>query len=922
MPNIKPPFALHVLCWSHLDREWDFPFESTRIEFAAIIEDIMDLLEKNPACRSYHLDGQVVPLVDYLALKPEQLARVKRLTRKGRLLIGPWYTLPEMNVIAGECLARNFLRAQKAAAPLGGVMKVGLSNTSWGQISQMPQILRNFGIDSYTSYRGVPVNDIERECLWEGSDGSRVMLIRPSPGPRSIFYIKVMVPAHRYHRWREAPHGEIPAPLPGVRLSRNDSAILDPYFTEFDPKIELEHVVRRVPEILRILEPDATTRQLWIGYWQDGMHPHPKLMRVVDEARRHLPPGYTIAVSGLPEYVAAIQHERRGLKVQVHGEMRTPRKGGDAAEMMNVLSTRPALKIANRDAEIALIYGADYWAAVAGAMGMKHPQVALDRAWHLLLVNQCHDTIGGVGVDRVHDDQLNRYARLMDLTETVMRQSVSHLVRHTGFMPQQPGESGLTVFNPLPYERTTIMECSLDVPSPAVQGGIRVVAANGRALKVEELSSRRLDTKVYSPYDRYSMQDVCRYRVRLRLEKLPACGWANYTVQPAQMAPMERPMPGGVNWMANDFLRVTFRPDGTYTLRARGITHAFNPCGWYEDTGNVWNGWGNQRPAHDVRVVSTGAAARIRRVTHTALQTTFIVQSVLRVPISANDARDARVSKTTAIPIRTEITLRTGSPVLHIRTTLTNTARDHRLRVMFPSIPGATHTWAETPYDVVKRAIKVPDSTDWAEPWQGTHPMLNFVDVSDGHTGLALIPHGLCEYEVLDDADRTLALTLLRAYAHRHPIHKNIMAPEVKGSQCPGEQTFEYSLYPHQGDWERGNVPGVAYDTLVPVTPVQHFGHSLPGPRRASFIQIASGKLILHALKKAEHGQALVVRIGNPTNRTIKTDVRCLLGLQKAALCDMAEQPLKKLAVHDHNAVKIILGPKKIISLLITPDRI
>ena len=43
--------------------------------------------------------GQVVPLEDYLELRPERRERVRKLVQDGHLLIGPWYTLPEMNVI-------------------------------------------------------------------------------------------------------------------------------------------------------------------------------------------------------------------------------------------------------------------------------------------------------------------------------------------------------------------------------------------------------------------------------------------------------------------------------------------------------------------------------------------------------------------------------------------------------------------------------------------------------------------------------------------------------------------------------------------------------------------------------------------------------------------------------------------------------
>jgi mannosylglycerate hydrolase len=175
---------MHVLCWSHLDREWNLPYETTRADMVQLVDDLMDIMEKRRDYRFFHLDGQVVPLEDYLEYRPENRARVKRLTKSGRLLIGPWYSLPEMNVIQGECIARNLLRGRTAAEEFGGVMKIGFTNTGWGQVSQMPQILTEFGIDTYTSYRGVPVHRIDKESLWEGPDGSRVILFRPTLPPR------------------------------------------------------------------------------------------------------------------------------------------------------------------------------------------------------------------------------------------------------------------------------------------------------------------------------------------------------------------------------------------------------------------------------------------------------------------------------------------------------------------------------------------------------------------------------------------------------------------------------------------------------------------------------------------------------------------------------------------------------------------
>ena len=82
--------------------------------------------------------------------------------------------------------------------------------------------------------------------------------------------------------------------------------------------------------------------------------------------------------------------------------------------------------------------------------------------------------------------------------------------------------------------------------------------------------------------------------------------------------------------------------------------------------------------------------------------------------------------------------------------------------------------------------------------------------------------YGLREYEVTDDASRTVGLTLVRAFelalttvAWRWERH-----PEMKGSQALGEHQWEYVIYPHAGDWDAGNVAHQADQFNVPLEPV------------------------------------------------------------------------------------------------------
>jgi len=51
----------------------------------------------------------VLPLLDYLAIRPEREKKLRKLVESGRLQIGPWYTQPDEFLISGEALIHNLL---------------------------------------------------------------------------------------------------------------------------------------------------------------------------------------------------------------------------------------------------------------------------------------------------------------------------------------------------------------------------------------------------------------------------------------------------------------------------------------------------------------------------------------------------------------------------------------------------------------------------------------------------------------------------------------------------------------------------------------------------------------------------------------------------------------------------------------------
>ena len=60
------------------------------------------MFEKDPEFHSFHLDGQTIILDDYLEVRPEKRAAVKRAIDQGKLQIGPFYILQDDFLISSE----------------------------------------------------------------------------------------------------------------------------------------------------------------------------------------------------------------------------------------------------------------------------------------------------------------------------------------------------------------------------------------------------------------------------------------------------------------------------------------------------------------------------------------------------------------------------------------------------------------------------------------------------------------------------------------------------------------------------------------------------------------------------------------------------------------------------------------------------
>ena len=70
--------TVHVISHSHWDREWYMPLERHKMKLLDLFDNCMELFEKDPAYKSFHLDGQTIVLDDYLEICPEKREQLKQ----------------------------------------------------------------------------------------------------------------------------------------------------------------------------------------------------------------------------------------------------------------------------------------------------------------------------------------------------------------------------------------------------------------------------------------------------------------------------------------------------------------------------------------------------------------------------------------------------------------------------------------------------------------------------------------------------------------------------------------------------------------------------------------------------------------------------------------------------------------------------
>ena len=169
----------YVLSHTHWDREWYLSFQLFRMRLVDMLDTLIPYLEQHPEFPHFHLDGQTVCLEDYLEVRPDQAERLRHLIEAGRIAVGPWYVLPDLQCIGQESILRNLSRGLALAQRFGVGTPVGYLPDIFSHPAQLPQIFAGYGFRAAVIWRGSS-DDPEPpyEVLWRAPDGTQLLTLR------------------------------------------------------------------------------------------------------------------------------------------------------------------------------------------------------------------------------------------------------------------------------------------------------------------------------------------------------------------------------------------------------------------------------------------------------------------------------------------------------------------------------------------------------------------------------------------------------------------------------------------------------------------------------------------------------------------------------------------------------------------------
>ena len=575
----------------------------------------------------------------------------------------------------------------------------------------------------------------------------------------------------------------------------------------------------------------------------------------------------------------------------------------------------------------------------------EYPHDYLRYLWKTLIQNHPHDSICGCSVDEVHRNMMDRFSRVETGAQDMLARGMGLLGEYVDRSTLSQDQYLLVVFNPVQQERTQTLEFTAEFPMPEKVKCFRITDQNGNPTEFRVLSKEARAKGVVTPINLPGVVNVDAYRVLITVQNLPGLSYRTYVITPSETETVLQPsaiQEGNV--LENRCLRAEIQPNGTVNLLQKETGAELRGLFLLEDEAEIGDSYVHFSLPHCPCFTSAAENAKIVLFSDEARRQRAEIRYVIEIPEEYLESERRRSSKMTELPVCLTLTLEEESHYLSASVTLENNAKDHRVRMRFPTGTRCDTSFSGNPFDVIARSRREAH----AEGCVPDQPDSEFIAVDGERGGVALFNNGLHEYE--HDEDGALLLTLLRCegYISHDPYGGGDMVEDkwrAKESQCIGTHTLELAVYPYAGSHRTARAAQTARCFNTPLlsccqpvdcrkfaggrpfvqgsdTPEYFFRAKehpetvLPALGTLCTVEDDSGAILLSAVKRAERSDEMILRVYNTAPETVSFAVRF------AEPCSVFRSDLREsvgdaLPLVQPGTVRLQAKPKEIITLTV-----
>ncbi len=887
----------HLVSHTHWDREWYQPFQVFRMRLVQLMDNLLEILEKNSDYKYFMLDGQTIVMEDYLEIRPEKRSILEGYIKCGRILCGPWYVLPDEFLVSPEAIIRNLHLGSKIANQFGCRMDIGYIPDPFGHIGQMPQILKGFHIQDAVFRRGL--SDEPIELWWDAPDGSSVLTSYLRDGYGNATFLLSLEP-------------------------------------EYYP-IEVQREVD-------IVLPFVQTNQVLLMQGTDHTEPNGNTPAGIQAVNSKISPDRLLH-STLPEYIRAVRIDLEENNIQLPHVKNDLRSSKSHDLLPAVLSARNWIKRRNHDCEAGLERWAEpfsTWSSLALNKKTFEKAALVENAWKILLTCHPHDSICGCSIDQVHEEMKPRFDQVDQVTAMIKAQSLGELCAVIDTQNETPdAKYALPVFNATPFSQAGNVEGEVSITKelegftliddagneliydliepeypPLVltnimfdretlrsslgviqQGKFEGFSISTVDIERIDIQTVRIDLSVtdrlpvdekivkegianvsaWLENDEITMYDLTvkmapTKKIVFNAKDVPSFGYRTFwIVKNSKQRSENSPLTAGDHSIENSLIKVYIEKEtGLITVFDKTSGQVYPGIGRIEDGGDIGDEYNYCPPAKDNIIT-----ARLKDWSTTCgrTQASLVVNLDLDIPVSLQYDRKARAEEVTSCPIQITYSIGVNDAYVKISGKIINQSQDHRLRIHFPfNVPNNDYL-VDSHYWVQKRKIEEEQFVPgWCEQPRPEYPQRLFSGFENGQTGVLIANKGLYEMQALRNktGNSEIAVTLLRCVGWLSrddiPLRLHHAGPgfPTPGAQEMGEHTFEMAFIPFNDGWESGIHSAYLLDTpydleMLPL-------HSGFLPNSSSIVKLEKGNFILSTIKTANNGSGWIVRGYNPTS--------------------------------------------------------